>query len=131
MTACSSLAGTCAGHTCMVSPSLAMPMLGNQQHHLISHCSAHCCLHARATLVGATSFGKGVIQYYFPIGQDGAGLKLTVAKYLTPSGHDITRSGGLKPDVQCHAAPRVQPSAVGGLDDCVLAALKLVTDGHV
>ena len=77
----------------------------------------------RATIIGATSFGKGVIQYYFPIGQDGAGLKLTVAKYLTPGGHDISKTGGLKPDVQCHAAPHVQPALPDGLDGCVLAAL--------
>ena len=38
---------------------------------------------ARAQLVGEQTFGKGVVQYYFPINNDG-GVKLTVAKYLTP-----------------------------------------------
>jgi len=33
--------------------------------------------------VGEQTFGKGVVQYYFPINNDG-GVKLTVAKYLTP-----------------------------------------------
>ena len=37
----------------------------------------------RAQLVGEQTFGKGVVQYYFPINNDG-GVKLTVAKYLTP-----------------------------------------------
>lgn len=39
----------------------------------------------RARLVGERTFGKGVVQGYF--GEpDGSGLKLTVAKYITPSG---------------------------------------------
>ena len=42
-----------------------------------------CALAARAQLVGEQTFGKGVVQYYFPINNDG-GVKLTVAKYLTP-----------------------------------------------
>jgi hypothetical protein len=42
----------------------------------------------RAVYIGERSFGKGVIQYYFPM-TDGSGLKLTVAKYLTPSRYDI------------------------------------------
>lgn len=42
----------------------------------------------RAVYVGERSFGKGVIQYYFPM-TDGSGLKLTVAKYLTPTKYDI------------------------------------------
>ena len=33
--------------------------------------------------MGEQTFGKGVVQYYFPINNDG-GVKLTVAKYLTP-----------------------------------------------
>lgn len=43
--------------------------------------SSVCC---RATIVGEQSFGKGLVQYYFPCFEDG-GLKLTIAKYLTPN----------------------------------------------
>lgn len=42
-------------------------------------------------MVGQKTFGKGVVQYYFPMDDSGSGLKVTVAKYLTPDGYDITR----------------------------------------
>jgi hypothetical protein len=58
----------------------------------------------RATVVGMRTFGKGVVQYYFPMG-DGSGLRLTVFKYLTPDGVDISREGGLIPDIQCNSSP--------------------------
>ncbi len=51
----------------------------------------------RATIVGAKTFGKGVVQSIFPL-PDGAALKVTTARYFTPSGRDIDRIG-LTPDV--------------------------------
>lgn len=64
--------------------------------------------HHRAKLIGEKSFGKGVIQYFFPLG-DGSGLKLTVAKYVTPAGHDISLEGGLEPDFLCKDFPHRLP----------------------
>lgn len=55
-------------------------------------------------LLGERTFGKGVMQSYFPMG-DGSGIKLTVAKYLTPSKYDISREGGLQPDMHCSDYP--------------------------
>lgn len=52
----------------------------------------------RAQLVGAKTFGKGLVQSVRPL-SDGAGLAVTIAKYLTPNGKDINRSG-IKPDVE-------------------------------
>jgi carboxyl-terminal processing protease len=54
----------------------------------------------RATLIGVTSFGKGSVQTVIPLrgGQDGA-LKLTTARYFTPSGRSIQRSG-IEPDLE-------------------------------
>ena len=49
------------------------------------------CWAVRAVVVGQKTFGKGVVQYYFPMDDSGSGLKVTVAKYLTPGGYDITR----------------------------------------
>jgi carboxyl-terminal processing protease len=43
-------------------------------------------------LVGTKTFGKGVVQSVFELG-NGAGLKLTTARYLTPSGHDLHKKG--------------------------------------
>ena len=50
------------------------------------------------TIVGMTTFGKGIVQKIFYL-SDGTGLKLTVAKYYTPKGHDIHKKG-IRPDVE-------------------------------
>jgi carboxyl-terminal processing protease len=54
----------------------------------------------RALIVGITSFGKGSVQTVLPIhgGEDGA-LKLTTARYYTPSGRSIQRTG-IIPDLE-------------------------------
>ena len=51
----------------------------------------------RGTIVGKTTFGKGLIQSVRPL-SDGSGMTVTIAKYLTPSGRDIHKNG-IKPDV--------------------------------
>lgn len=50
------------------------------------------------TLVGTTTFGKGIVQRIFDL-PDGSGLKLTIAKYFTPDGTDIHEKG-IEPDVE-------------------------------
>ena len=50
----------------------------------------------RATLIGTRSFGKGSVQTVLPLGEDGA-LKLTTARYYTPSGRSI-QAKGIEPD---------------------------------
>ena len=50
----------------------------------------------RATLVGETTFGKGLIQSLFEL-SDGSGLAVTIAKYETPQHRDINKLG-IKPD---------------------------------
>lgn len=54
----------------------------------------------RATVVGLTSFGKGSVQQVIPLrgGADGA-LKITIARYYTPSGRSIQRTG-IEPDLE-------------------------------
>lgn len=54
--------------------------------------------HERATLVGETSFGKGTIQQAEDLG-GGAGLHVTIAKWLTPNGTWVHQKG-LTPDVE-------------------------------
>ena len=46
----------------------------------------------RAKLIGVQSFGKGSVQTVIDLGDD-TGLKLTVAKYYTPSGESINGKG--------------------------------------
>ncbi|HMM15230.1 MAG TPA: S41 family peptidase [Parvibaculum sp.] len=54
--------------------------------------------HRRATILGTRSFGKGSVQTIIPLGSDGA-LRLTTARYYTPSGHSI-QAKGIEPDIQ-------------------------------
>jgi carboxyl-terminal processing protease len=54
--------------------------------------------HKRATVVGMTSFGKGSVQTIIPLGEGGGALRLTTARYYTPSGHSI-QALGITPDV--------------------------------
>jgi carboxyl-terminal processing protease len=51
----------------------------------------------RAVLVGEKTFGKGSVQTIFPL-SDGAGLRLTTARYYTPSGASIHKKG-IAPDL--------------------------------
>ena len=50
------------------------------------------------TLIGTTTFGKGIVQTIFPL-SDGDALKLTTAKYFTPSGNYI-HEVGITPDIE-------------------------------
>ena len=50
----------------------------------------------RAYVIGEKTFGKGSVQTIFPL-DDGSGLKLTVAKYYTPS-HKVIHQHGITPD---------------------------------
>ncbi len=43
----------------------------------------------RATMVGSRSFGKGSVQTIIPLGQSNGALRLTTARYYTPSGRSI------------------------------------------
>jgi carboxyl-terminal processing protease len=52
----------------------------------------------RATIVGTRSFGKGSVQTIVPLGKDGA-LRLTTARYFTPSGRSI-QAKGIEPDIE-------------------------------
>ena len=54
--------------------------------------------HRRALIMGERSFGKGSVQSLVPLGPDAA-LKLTTARYYTPSGHSV-QEGGIKPDIR-------------------------------
>ena len=53
----------------------------------------------RATLVGTRSFGKGSVQTIMPLGAGNGALKLTTARYFTPSGRSI-QAKGIEPDIK-------------------------------
>lgn len=54
--------------------------------------------YGKATIIGETSYGKGSVQMLRSL-SDGSALKVTVAKWLTPKGQDISKEG-IKPDVE-------------------------------
>lgn len=55
--------------------------------------------HKRATLLGTRSFGKGSVQTIIPLGSGNGALRLTTARYFTPSGKSI-QAKGISPDIE-------------------------------
>jgi carboxyl-terminal processing protease len=55
--------------------------------------------HKRATLLGTRSFGKGSVQTIIPLGSGNGALRLTTARYFTPSGRSI-QAKGITPDIE-------------------------------
>ena len=55
--------------------------------------------HKRATLIGTRSFGKGSVQTIIPLGNGNGALRLTTARYYTPSGKSI-QAKGIVPDIE-------------------------------
>ncbi|CAN5897809.1 hypothetical protein BH11MYX3_BH11MYX3_00660 [soil metagenome] len=66
----------------------------------------------RAKLVGWPTYGKGTVQTFFDL-EDGAGLKLTTARYFTPRGNSL-ESKGLIPDLKVEAFTPDEIVAGGG-----------------
>ena len=60
--------------------------------------------HKRGVIVGTRTFGKGSVQTIIPL-PDGAGLRMTTAKYYTPEGRTI-QALGITPDVEVPLAPK-------------------------
>lgn len=67
--------------------------------------------HHRAMLVGTRTFGKGSVQTVIDL-PDGGALKLTIARYFTPSGRSI-QAQGIAPDVQVEDVTLPDPPAAG------------------
>ena len=76
--------------------------------------------HRRAVVVGEQSFGKGLVQSVLAIGPT-QGIKLTTARYFTPSGRSI-HALGITPDVVVDPAPAASPDD----DRAVQEALNLL-----
>ena len=57
-----------------------------------------------ATIIGTTSYGKGSVQAVMPLFHDD-GLKLTIAKYITPNGRSIDGTG-ITPDIVVERSPQ-------------------------
>jgi len=75
--------------------------------------------HQRAVILGTQSFGKGSVQSIIEL-PDGAGLKLTVARYYTPK-HRSIQERGITPDLVVPEAP-LAAGAPASAEDAQLAA---------
>ncbi|MDY3741053.1 MAG: S41 family peptidase [Selenomonadaceae bacterium] len=73
-----------------------------------------------ATLVGNKSFGKGSVQIVLPL-LAGDAVKMTIAKYYTPSGRSIDGTG-IEPDV------KVELNAAGGIDNQLVKAIEIMEE---
>ena len=73
-----------------------------------------------ATLVGNKSFGKGSVQIVLPL-LAGDAVKMTIAKYYTPSGRSIDGTG-IEPDV------KVDLNAAGGIDNQLVKAIEIMEE---
>ena len=75
--------------------------------------------HKRATIIGTTTFGKGLVQGFVNLG-NGAALKLTIAVYLTPDGTNINKKG-ITPDIVVKDLPKTKK------DDVLQRALQYIS----
>ena len=79
--------------------------------------------YGKATLVGETTFGKGVVQEYIDSFPDGSALKLTMAEWLTPKGRSIDKKG-ITPDI---AVALTDADIKAGKDPQLDKAIEIVT----
>lgn len=83
--------------------------------------------HHRGTIVGVRSFGKGSVQGIFPLEETNAGVRLTTAKFYSPSGYPYSRVG-VDPDIVVRMAARPidgkLPERKGNEDPMLAAALQ-------
>jgi carboxyl-terminal processing protease len=85
--------------------------------------------HERALLVGARTYGKGTVQSIVEL-RNGSALKLTTARYYTPSGKSFD-GRGIDPDVFIPAEEKAQSEGDRGADETLEKALELLRKGAV
>jgi len=71
--------------------------------------------HKRGTLIGTTTFGKGVVQRIKDL-DDGSGLRLTISEYFTPNGINI-HGIGIEPDIVVELTEGVEEIGVNNLKE--------------
>jgi len=82
--------------------------------------------HDYATLMGQTSFGKGSVQELVQL-PSGAALKVTIARWLTPDGTSISKSG-VTPD---YLVTRTPEERIAGVDPQLDAAIAYLEKGTI
>ncbi len=75
--------------------------------------------HKRGVIVGHQSYGKGSVQGIFPLNVSGGGVRLTTAKFYSPTGRPISQVG-VKADVQVHQTAKASARDAVDEDDAGL-----------
>jgi carboxyl-terminal processing protease len=78
----------------------------------------------RGQLVGTTSFGKGSVQEWIPLSSDGGAVRITIARWYTPDGRQISEEG-LTPDA---VVEMTEEDAQAGNDPQLDRAVELLMD---
>jgi carboxyl-terminal processing protease len=77
------------------------------------------------TLVGTTTFGKGIVQQVIPF-SDGSAVKLTISSYFTPNGRNI-HGTGIEPDIVCEFDSESYYDAENPVDNQLEKAKEVLT----
>jgi carboxyl-terminal processing protease len=80
----------------------------------------------RATLIGTSTFGKGLIQNWIPLVNDSGAVRVTIARWLTPEEQQI-QDNGLNPDILVEFT---EEDIEAGIDVQLGAALDFLTDSN-
>jgi carboxyl-terminal processing protease len=83
--------------------------------------------HARGTIVGSRSYGKGSIQGIFPLEVAGVGMRLTTAKFFSPNGHPYS-GVGVEPHLVVRSAARPVGDAGQSADQTADQAVQQTED---
>lgn len=81
----------------------------------------------KGTLVGKTTFGKGIVQTVRSISRDGSAIKLTVSGYFTPKGRNIHKIG-IEPDVECEFDSELYYNSENPIDTQLEKAKEVLAD---
>ncbi len=78
--------------------------------------------HKRAVIMGSQSFGKGSVQTILPLPSNTSAIKLTTARYFTPSGRSI-QADGIKPDIPLEQlkVADAEPASLGSIKEADLS----------
>jgi C-terminal processing protease CtpA/Prc len=79
--------------------------------------------YGRAQLVGVTTYGKGTVQNWIPLSSDEGAVRVTIARWYTPEGRNITEVG-LTPEVVVEIS---EEDAQAGKDPQLDKAIELLT----
>jgi carboxyl-terminal processing protease len=79
--------------------------------------------HQRAQLIGVTTYGKGTVQHMIDLSNNEGGVKVTVARWLTPNERNVTGTG-LTPDIEVKIS---DADAQAGIDSQLNRAVEILS----